>query len=241
MSSSWPASRWLHLHGRWCTIALLICWHRTGNTEKSCPRAAKRWHHHQRVHRGTFLFQEMEGCLSPSALLSSTFLSGFYGTWGVQSSSGSQGLGRLSVCAVGAVFPSAGAPRLSVRQELAESTGRNLCATGKEIQASLRHFYLASPCWRRGFYLLAQYRQEILFQTSSCPWLCKTCQILFLTLSPSSVPLKDFKRNFPYCKRNQTWSFFTSPAFEALISDMWLAPGCRLSQQFKETLLITWF
>lgn len=66
----------------------------------------------------------------------------------------------------------------------------------------------------------------------------QTCQILFLTLSPPLVPQKDFKRDFSLLEKEPDMAFLTCPASETLISNMWLAPGCRLSQPFKKTPLI---
>lgn len=105
---------------------------------------------------------------------------------------------------------------------------------------SLRLFIWRLQCWRRGFYLFAQFRQEILLQAFFAPH-CAKPVIPFSWHFLPHQSLKDFKRDFPLLQKEPDMAFLTHPAFEALISNMWLAPNCRLSQPFKKILLIVKF
>lgn len=61
------------------------------------------------------------------------------------------------------------------------------------------------------------------------------------TFSPISPSERLQKRFFSPLQKEPDAALLIHPAFEALISNMWLAPNWRLSQPFKKTLLIVMF
>lgn len=102
----------------------------------------------------------------------------------------------------------------------------------KKIEDSLK-LYLVSPVVKEVSISLPNSDKRFYSRHFFTPYCAKPVKVLFPTLSPPSVPQRTSKDFFPYCKRNQTWP--SLPYIETLISNMWLAPSCRLSQPFQKT------